>query len=137
MKAEMNEELSKFGRLAEIAAAPSKLDPIIESFVRSINAEVEKLPTPPPGYYYAPVDFQFKREGDNYTVEGEIGLRPIIEPIKYKDLIKRFEPYAEEEVSLVISKGDVAFFPASDGDKEIIHLADSGSEPFWAYEIND
>ena len=80
MKQEMNEELSKFGRLAEIAAAPSKIDPIIESFVRSFNAEVEKLPTPPPGYYYAPVDFQFKREGDNYTVEGEIGLRPIIEP---------------------------------------------------------
>ena len=133
----MNEELSKFGRLAEIAKAPSMLEPYIDQMVRSLNQKIAKLPSPPPGFFYGLFIKGIRREGDKNIIESEIGLRPIIEPMKYKDLIKRFEPFAEEEVSLVIGKGDVAFFPASDGDKEIIHLADSGSEPFWAYEIDD
>ena len=57
--------------------------------------------------------------------------------MKYKDLIKRFEPFAEEEVSLVASHGDVVFFPVSDGNKEIIHLAEGEDEPFVAWEIED
>lgn len=57
--------------------------------------------------------------------------------MKYKDLIKRFEPFAEEEISIVAGYGDVVFFPVSDGNKEIIHLVQGDDEPYMAYEIND
>ena len=57
--------------------------------------------------------------------------------MKYKDLIKRFEKYADEEVSIVVGFGDVVFFPVSDGNVEIIHLAQEDEEPFKAIEIKD
>lgn len=57
--------------------------------------------------------------------------------MKYKTLIKRFEKYADEEVSIVAGYGDVVFFPASDGNIEIIHLVDSNKEPFRAREVKD
>lgn len=34
--------------------------------------------------------------------------------MKYKTLIKRFEKYAEQEVDIVASKGEVIFFPVGD-----------------------
>lgn len=81
MSNEMYErKIKQLGRLVEIAKAPSMLDPCIEQMIRSFNEEVAKMPPPPPGYYYAPVNFHFKHEGDSYIAEGEIGLRPIIEP---------------------------------------------------------
>ncbi len=55
--------------------------------------------------------------------------------MKYKTLIKRFEKYADEEVSIVASHGDVVFFPVSNGDIEIIHLVEGLEEPFRAKEI--
>ena len=55
--------------------------------------------------------------------------------MKYKTLIKRFEKYAEEEVSIVAGNGDVVFFPVSDGNIEIIHLIQGESEPFRAKEV--
>ena len=57
--------------------------------------------------------------------------------MKYKDLIKRFEKYSEEEVSIVAGYGDVVFFPVSDGNVEIIHLVQDDEEPFKAKEIRD
>lgn len=57
--------------------------------------------------------------------------------MKYKELIKRFEKYADEEVSMVAGHEDVVFFPVSDGNIEIIHLVESGKEPFRAKEIKD
>ena len=57
--------------------------------------------------------------------------------MKYKDLIKRFEKYSEEEVSIVAGYGDVVFFPVSDGNAEIIHLMQDEREPFKAKEIKD
>ncbi len=57
--------------------------------------------------------------------------------MKYKTLIKRFEKYAEEEVSIVATYGDVVFFPVSDGNAEIIHLVQGDREPFKAKEIKD
>lgn len=57
--------------------------------------------------------------------------------MKYKTLIKRFEKYAEEEVSIVASKGEVIFFPVSDGNIEIIHLVEAEKEPFRAREVKD
>lgn len=57
--------------------------------------------------------------------------------MKYKTLIKRFEKYADEEVSIVASKDEVIFFPVSDGCIEIIHLVGSQREPFRAREIKD
>ena len=55
--------------------------------------------------------------------------------MKYKTLIKRFEKYAEEEVSIVASSRDVTFFPVSDGDDEIIHLVIEVKEPFGVKEV--
>ena len=55
--------------------------------------------------------------------------------MKYKDLIKIFEPYAEEEVSMVAARGDVVFFPVSDGDVEIVHLIHEKGEPFKAWKV--
>ena len=57
--------------------------------------------------------------------------------MKYKTLIKRFEKYAEEEVSIVAAYGDVVFFPVSDENAEIIHLVQGEREPFKAKEIKD
>lgn len=55
--------------------------------------------------------------------------------MKYKDLIKIFEKYAEEEVSMVAARGDVVFFPVSDGDVEIVHLIHEKGEPFKALKV--
>lgn len=57
--------------------------------------------------------------------------------MKYRTLIERFEKYADEEVSIVASRGDVVFFPLSDGDTEIIHLVHEKKEPFRAEEVKD
>ena len=57
--------------------------------------------------------------------------------MKYKTLIKRFEKYADEEVSIVCKKGEVIFFPVSDENVEIIHLVDGDKKPFRAKEIKD
>ena len=54
--------------------------------------------------------------------------------MKYKDLIKIFEPYAEEEVSMIASHGSAVFFPVSDGDAEIVHLIQEKEEPFKAWK---
>lgn len=55
--------------------------------------------------------------------------------MKYKTLIKRFEKYAEDEVNIVCGKGCVHFFPVSDGNIEIISLAEGEREPFKAKEV--
>ena len=57
--------------------------------------------------------------------------------MKYSTLIKRFEKYANEEVSIVCGHGDVVFFPVSDGNIEIIHLVQGEKEPFRAKEVKD
>ena len=57
--------------------------------------------------------------------------------MKYKTLIKRFEKYAEEEIVIFAEYGGVYFFPASNLNLEIIHLAEGEKEPFTAKEIKD
>jgi hypothetical protein len=57
--------------------------------------------------------------------------------MKYKDLIKIFEKYAEEEVSMVAAHGDVVFFPVSDGNVEIVHLIQERDEPFKALKVEE
>ena len=57
--------------------------------------------------------------------------------MKYKTLIKRFEKYAEQEVSIVASYGDVVFFPVGDENTEIIHLVEGREKPFKAKEVKD
>ena len=57
--------------------------------------------------------------------------------MKYKTLIKRFEKYAEEEVSIVATYGDVVFFPVSDENVEIIHLVEGREKPWRAKEVKD
>ena len=57
--------------------------------------------------------------------------------MKYKTLIKRFEKYAEQEVDIVASKGEVIFFPAGDENTEIIHLVEGREKPFKAKAVKD
>lgn len=53
---------------------------IIEQALRAFNEKVASLPTPPPGYYYAPSDnFDIRHEGEKYYIDGGIVLKPIIE----------------------------------------------------------
>ena len=63
-------------------------------------------------------------------------IKEIID-MKYKTLIKRFEKYAEQEVSIVASYGDVVFFPVGDENTEIIHLVEGREKPFKAKEVKD
>lgn len=48
----------------------------------------------------------------------------------YAELIKIFEPYKDEEVSMVASEDEVYFYPASDGNNEIVGLLADEEEPF-------
>ena len=57
--------------------------------------------------------------------------------MKYKTLIKRFEKYAEQEVSIVASYDDVVFFPVGDENTVIIHLVEGREKPFKAKEVKD
>lgn len=52
----------------------------------------------------------------------------------YAELIKRFEPYADKQVSMVTCLGQVMFYPHDDGDNEIIVLEAGDEEPFLAEE---
>ena len=52
----------------------------------------------------------------------------------YRDLIKKFEPYADEEVSMITCMGTVRFYPVSDGNEEIVSLAYVDEDPYPAYE---
>lgn len=52
--------------------------------------------------------------------------------MKYKTLIKLFEKYADEEVSIVTEMGAVSFFPVSDGNNEIARLIEGHGDLFKA-----
>ena len=64
-----------------------------------------------------------------------MNLLKYVKIMKYKTLIKRFEKYAECEVDIVASRGDVLFFPAGDENTEIIHLVEGHERPFKAKEV--
>lgn len=53
----------------------------------------------------------------------------------YAELIKRFEPYADKQVSMVTCLGQVMFYPHDDGNNEIIVLEAGREEPFLAQEV--
>lgn len=55
--------------------------------------------------------------------------------MKYSTLIKRFQKYADEEVSIVVESDCVHFYPVSDGNDEIISLVGGYKEPFRAKEV--
>ena len=64
-----------------------------------------------------------------------MNLLKYVKIMKYKTLIKRFEKYAECEVDIVASRGDVVFFPVGDENTEIIHLVEGHERPFKAKEV--
>jgi hypothetical protein len=47
--------------------------------------------------------------------------------IKYKDLIRKFKPFAENEVVMVASTGEVSFYD-EEGMVRIIHLVEYESK---------
>ena len=61
--------------------------------------------------------------------------------MKYKDLIARFEPYAEEEVSMFLGYDCTEqcncadFYTVPDGDNCIISLTAEEKDPYKAREV--
>lgn len=53
----------------------------------------------------------------------------------YAELIKRLEPFKDEQVSFVQIGNAVEFYPASDGNNPIIALEHGEEEPFLAEEV--
>jgi len=49
--------------------------------------------------------------------------------IKYKDLIRKFKPFAENEVVMVASCGEVSFYD-EEGMFRITHLVEKDDEEF-------
>ena len=47
--------------------------------------------------------------------------------IKYKDLIRKFKPFAEDEVVMVASNGEVSFYD-EEGMFRITHLVEKDDE---------
>ena len=47
--------------------------------------------------------------------------------IKYKDLIRKFKPFAENEVVMVVSNGEVSFYD-KEGMVRITHLVEYESK---------
>ena len=46
----------------------------------SFEEKLKTLPPPPPGYYYCPSNnFNIRHEGEDYIIDCEIELKPIIE----------------------------------------------------------
>ena len=56
--------------------------------------------------------------------------------IKYKDLINRFKPYANDEVVMVASNGCVAFYD-KEGMKRITHLIEYESKEGYNRTLED
>lgn len=57
--------------------------------------------------------------------------------IKYKDLIRKFKPFAENEVVMVASNGEVSFYD-KEGMVRITHLVEiDDEEHYYATERND
>ena len=52
----------------------------------------------------------------------------------YAELIKRLEPFKDEQVSFITMGNAIEFYPASDGNTPIIALEHSEEEPFLAEE---
>ena len=55
--------------------------------------------------------------------------------MKYSTLIKRFQKYADEEVSMVAGEDEVYFFPVRDGNIIITHLVAENEVPNKVKEI--
>ena len=53
---------------------------ILAQMKTSFDAKLATLPPPPAGYYYSPGGItDIRKEGENYIIDAEIVLKPIIE----------------------------------------------------------
>lgn len=68
------------GRIVtEGLANKSKLDNLVlEKSLESYRETLQELPTPPPGYYYAPKIRVIRYEGGRFYIEASLSLEPII-----------------------------------------------------------
>ena len=59
----------------------SEIDELIYAQMKaSFEAKLATLPQPPAGYYYCPSGItDIRKEGENYIIDAEIVLKPIIE----------------------------------------------------------
>lgn len=52
---------------------------IFEAMQMAYSEKLKELPPPPPGHYYAPAVYEIRREGENYVIDVEMTLKPVIE----------------------------------------------------------
>ena len=52
---------------------------ILAQMKASFEAKLATLPPPPAGYYYSNEIADIRKEGENYIIDAEIVLKPIIE----------------------------------------------------------
>lgn len=53
---------------------------IFEAMQKSYSEKLKALPPPPPGYYYAPGVYEIRQDGENYVIDVEMTLKPVIVP---------------------------------------------------------
>lgn len=68
------------GRIVtERLANKSRLDNLVlEKALESYRETLQELPTPPPGYYYAPNIRDIRHEGGRFYIDASLSLEPII-----------------------------------------------------------
>ena len=52
---------------------------IYEKMRESYEAKLRELPPPPAGFCYFPDDYEITREGENYVIDVQLVLKPIID----------------------------------------------------------
>ena len=52
---------------------------LFEKMQESYMAKMKELPSPPPGYFYKPTDYDIKHVGEEYIITTQLELKPIID----------------------------------------------------------
>lgn len=53
---------------------------IFEAMQKSYSEKLKALPPPPPDHYYAPGVYEIRQDGENYVIDVELTLKPVIVP---------------------------------------------------------
>lgn len=57
-------------------------DLILEALETSYSEKLRALPPPPPNHYYAPSVREVRQDGENYVIDVELTLTPVIVPLE-------------------------------------------------------
>ena len=53
-------------------------DQLLDAMYASFLERIKELPTPPPGYFYAPEIVEIRQENGHFVIDANIVCRPII-----------------------------------------------------------